>query len=133
MAWEKEQMSDVRLAQEMDGVYHYKSESDHIGVLLESSVSDFSLASVEGAYPSFQGFGLVIVNIEKVRRHFPRHSNSRHHIMKLVVILKQTNFSTLSEPLSTYLSVSRSVVGLRVLSVRFQRGSLLLLLKKTIT
>ena len=31
MAWEKEQMSDVRLAQEMDGVYHYKSESDHIG------------------------------------------------------------------------------------------------------
>lgn len=89
MAWEKEQMSDVRLAQEMDGVYHYKSESDHIGVLLESSVSDFSLASVEGAHPSFQGFGLVIVNVEKVRRHFPRHSNTRHRIMKLVVISKQ--------------------------------------------
>ena len=89
MAWEKEEMPGVRLSQEMEGVYHYKCESDHKGVLLEGSASDFSLASVEGACPSFQGFGLVIVNLEKVRRHFPQHSNSRHRIMQLVVKSKQ--------------------------------------------
>lgn len=125
MAWEKEQTSGVRLAEEIEGVFTYQSESkDHKGILLEGSASDFSLASVEGASPSFKGFGLVIINLEKVRSHFPRHSNSHHHIMQLVVKSKQ-NFSTLSEPLGTYLSVSRSLVSLRVSSVRFQRGSLL--------
>ena len=90
MAWEKaEQMSGIRVAQEMEGVYHYKSESDHVGLLLEGSTSDFSLTSVEGACPSFKGFGLVIVNLKKVRRHFLRHSNSRHRIMQLAVKSKQ--------------------------------------------
>lgn len=73
----------------MEGAYHYKSESDHVGVLLEGSASDFSLASVEGKCPSFQGFGLLIVNLEKVRRHFLQSSNSRHRIMQLVVKRKQ--------------------------------------------
>lgn len=75
MAWEKNQTSGVRLDQEEDGVYKYKSESDHMGILLGSSVSDFSLTSVEGSCPSFQGFGLVIVNLGKVRRHFPTSSH----------------------------------------------------------
>ena len=89
MAWEKEQMSGISVAQEVEGVYHYKSESDHKGVLLEGSASDFSLASVEEACPSFQGFGLVIVNLEKVRRDFPQHTNSRHGTVQLAVKSKQ--------------------------------------------
>ena len=37
----------IRMDQEMEGVYHYKSGSDHVGVLLEGSASDFSLVQLK--------------------------------------------------------------------------------------